>query len=145
MTDQEPRFLDTNILLRHLLRDDEEKATRALALLVRVARGEEVVEASLIVFFEVVFTLHRQYRLPRQQIRDLLAPIIALPGIRLEGKHMFARALELFVEDNADFADAFNVAVMEARGISEIYSWDTDFDRIPGLTRVEPEARGIAD
>jgi predicted nucleic acid-binding protein len=139
VTDQEPRFLDTNVLIRHLSQDDEEKAARALALLLRVARGEEVVEASPIVFFEVIFTLHRQYRLPRQQIRDLAAPIIALSGLRLEDKPLFERALELFVELNTDVADAFNVAVMEARGIDTIYSWDTDFDRFPDPTRLEPD------
>jgi predicted nucleic acid-binding protein len=27
---------------------------------------------------------------------------------------------------------------MQSRGITEVYSWDTDFDRIEGLTRIEP-------
>ena len=38
------RFLDTNILLRYLTRDDEAKAQQALALLRRVERDEEQVE-----------------------------------------------------------------------------------------------------
>ena len=29
---------------------------------------------------------------------------------------------------------------MEARGIDEVYSYDTDFDRVEGIIRVEPEA-----
>ena len=33
-----PRFLDTNILLRYLTRDDEEKDRACLALLLRVER-----------------------------------------------------------------------------------------------------------
>jgi predicted nucleic acid-binding protein len=37
------------------------------------------------------------------------------------------------------YADAFNAAYMQSRGITEIYSWDTDFDRLPGITRIEPE------
>ena len=54
-----PRFLDTNILLRYLTRDDEEKARRALALLLRVERGEEEVVTSPMVVFETIFTLQR--------------------------------------------------------------------------------------
>jgi len=27
---------------------------------------------------------------------------------------------------------------MQSLKLSEIYSWDTDFDRVEGLTRVEP-------
>ena len=36
------------------------------------------------------------------------------------------------------FADAFNVAFMEERQVKEIYSYDTDFDRIDDLKRLEP-------
>ena len=28
---------------------------------------------------------------------------------------------------------------MRARGINEVYSYDTDFDRVDGISRVEPE------
>ncbi len=136
----EPRFLDTNILLRYLVRDNEEQALRAFALLVRVERGQELIETSSLVLFEVIFSLHRRYRMPRRKIRDLVMPILDLDGLRLDGKHLFVRALDLFVERNADFADGYNVAVMEERGIGEIYSWDDDFDRLPGVRRVEPEA-----
>ena len=136
----EPRFLDTNILLRYLVRDNEDQALRAFALLVRVERGQELVETSSLDVFEVIFSLHRRYRMPRRQIRDLVMPIIVLNGFQLEDKHLFERALNLFIERNADFADAYNVAVMEERGIDELYSWDADFDRFPGVTRVEPDA-----
>ncbi len=141
----ERRFLDSNILLRYFTRDDEEKAERALALLQLVERGVEQVETSPIVIFEVVFTLHRRYRMPRGRIRDLVAPIIDLRGLRLDGKAVFARALDLFAVANVAFGDAFNVATMEARGIYTIYSWDADFDRFPGLTRVEPDLTEAAE
>lgn len=29
---------------------------------------------------------------------------------------------------------------MLAQGLTEVYSWDEDFDRIPALTRIEPSA-----
>src|SRR5207237_10782451 len=43
------RFLDTNILLRFLTRDDEGKATASLALLTRIEQGEEKVVTSPLV------------------------------------------------------------------------------------------------
>ena len=135
-----PRFLDTDALLRYFTRDDEEKAARVLALLTRVERGEERVETSPMIIFEVVFTLQKQYRVPREQIRDLLTPIIALRGLRLASKHVFLRALDLYVAHNLSFADAFNAAQMAARGIATIYTWDKDYDRVPGVERVEPTA-----
>jgi predicted nucleic acid-binding protein len=34
--------------------------------------------------------------------------------------------------------DALNVAIMQANGLTRIASHDTDFDRVPGLTRYAP-------
>lgn len=139
MTPSEPRFLDSNILLAFLTRDEEEKAQRALALLLRVEAGEERLETSSLVVFEVVFTLGRRYRMAKDRIREVVGPIVEMRNLHLENKQLFARALDLFVERHVPFADAFNVATLEARGITTIYSWDRDFERFPGVTRLEPE------
>ncbi len=135
-----PRFLDTNILLRYFTRDDLTKAEQALALLLRVERGEEKVATSALVIFETVFTLQHTYRQPRETIKTLVGDVIALRGLELPGKHLFERALDLFVEHPISFADAYNAAYMQARGFFEIYSWDGDFDRFPGISRLEPGA-----
>src|SRR5919204_3943451 len=92
-----PRLLDTNILLRHLTRDDSAKAGRALALLERVARGQEALVTTPMVIFETVFTLQHSYHVARPQIREQLLPILALRGLALPNKRRYARALDLFV------------------------------------------------
>jgi uncharacterized protein len=136
------RFLDANILLRFLAQPvsaaDQRKAELARDLLLRVERSEERVTTSLLVIFETIFTLHRTYRAPRDAIRDRLTEIISLRGLTLPGKRLLLQALQLFAQTNLSFGDAYNVVSMQAQGITEIYSWDTDFDHIPGITRVEP-------
>lgn len=97
-----------------------------------------MVETSPLVIFETVFTLQRHYGVSRTRIRDLVDPLIALRGLRLPGKAVFRRALELYATRNVSFADAFSVATMHARGLTAIYSWDEDFDRFEGIVRVEP-------
>jgi predicted nucleic acid-binding protein len=136
------RFLDANILLRYLAKpvtaEDQHKAERARDLLLRVERGEERVVTSALVIFETIFTLHRSYRAPRTEIRDRVSEILSLRGVALPGKRAFLQALGLFAQTNLSFKDAYNVIVMHAQGLTEIYSWDTDFDRVQGITRVEP-------
>lgn len=132
------RFLDTNILLRYFTRDDEEKAQHALELLLRVERGEEKVTTSSLVIFETVFTLQSFYRVPRGQIKELLLPILTMRGLHLPGKHIYHQALELYCSKNISFADAYNAAYMVAERVSHIYSWDSDFDKIDDIVRVEP-------
>lgn len=133
-----PRFLDTNILLRYLTRDDETKAEQALALLLRIEQNEEKAVTSPMVIFETVFTLQRFYQISRERIGKLVLPIVDLRGLQLANKHIYHRAFELYISHNVSFADAYNAAHMQARQLTEIYSWDRDFDRIPGITRVEP-------
>lgn len=138
-----PRFLDTNVLLRYLTRDDEHKAQACLALLLRVERGEEQVITSDLVIAETVFTLQspRQYGLSRDRIRQLIEPIVGLPGLRLPNKALYRRAFDLYCGQRISFTDAFNVAYMERHGLNEVYSYDTDFDRVRGIRRIQPEER----
>src|SRR5262245_18523996 len=132
------RFLDTNVLLRHLTGDDAQKANRAMALLHRVEEGDERVATSQMVIFEVVFTLQTSYRLSKPRIRELLLPLSDLPGIEIPDKSLFAQAFEIYIDQNVSFSDGYNAAYMKHRNINEIYSWDADFNRIPGIVRVEP-------
>ncbi len=139
MTSDALRFLDTNVLLRYFTRDDEAKAHKALALLSRIESGEEKVETSLLVIFEAVYTLQRLYRVPRARIRDLLVPLLHLRGLRLPNKGLCIEALDLFADSNISFAAAFNAAYMQGVGVTEVYSWDPDMDKVEGLKRIEPE------
>lgn len=134
----ETSFLDTNILLRYLTADDERKAQRALNLLMRVEQGEERIITSSLVIFETVFTLQSFYKAPRQRIKELLVPVISLRGLHLPGKNVYYQAFDLYVTKNISFADAYNAAYMLDKEIERIYSWDTDFDKIEGVIRVEP-------
>lgn len=134
-----PRFLDTNILVRFMTNDNEDRARRGLALLAQVERGEVRLVTSTMVIFETVFTLRRTYRVSHARIRDNLVPILTLEGLQVPDRRLLLRALDLCVEFNVPLADAYNVASMEALGISEIFSWDPHFDRFPDIRRLEPE------
>jgi predicted nucleic acid-binding protein len=135
------KFLDTNVILRYLVRDDEGKAEAARTLFQRVDRGEEELTTSETVWAEAVYVLSSRalYGLPREDIRDRLQPLVAWRGLRLSNRKLVQRALELYA-DNAflDFEDALSVAHMEEQGIAEIVSYDADFDSISGITRAEP-------
>ena len=70
-----------------------------------------------------------------------LKPIIALPGLKLTQKRLYLRALDIYASyTDLDFEDAVSVAIVEQMEAAELYSYDTDFDQVPSLTRVEPAA-----
>ena len=78
------------------------------------------------------------YNLPRDQIRARLYPLLTLRGLRLPQRQTVLRALDLYVAYEIDFEDALIVAHMERQAIRELYSYDRDFDQVPGVNRQEP-------
>lgn len=132
------RFVDTNVFLRHLVADLPDQSPHATELLLTIERGDEQVQCSQVVILEVVFTLQKFYRLSLLEVKDLLLPVISLPGLRLPQKDLLEPAFDLAIEKNIDFQDALNVIIMHSLNLSEIYSWDRHFDRIDGISRIEP-------
>lgn len=131
-------FLDTNVFLRHLLADHPEQSPRATAYFRRIEAGSVQVRTSDLVVFETVFTLQRQYRRSRTAIRDALLPLLELPGIVLPGKRRFRQVFDLYIGQNIAFADAYHAVLMRQLGLTEVVSFDREFDRVAGFQRVEP-------
>jgi len=136
------RFIDTNILIRYLTNDDLQKAQRALRLLERVADGAEEVVTTPLVIFETVFLLEKSYSLTKADVRAKVTTLLALQGLQLREKPLCLEALDSYVDQNISYADAYNAAWMRANGITEVYSWDREFDRLPALRRIEPRLDG---
>lgn len=131
-------FLDTNVFVRHLTQDNTDHSPRASELLLRIAQGTQQVRTADTVVFETVFLLEKQYRHPKATIRANVLPLLTLPGIILPGKERFEKVFDYYVRRNLPFADAYHIALMEAEGLTEIITFDEDFDRIPGIVRIEP-------
>ena len=137
------RFLDTNVILRYLTRDDEAKADACYKLFQAVQQGVEELFTCESIIAEVVYVLSSSrapYQLSHSEVRDRLLPILSLRGLKLPQKRTYMRALDLYgTTPFLDFEDAVAVAHMEQRDILEIVSYDKDFDRIAGVRRTEPK------
>lgn len=134
-------FVDTDVIVRLLTGDDAAKQAAALVLFAEVAAGRLTVAAPDTVIADTVFVLGSPaiYKLPRAHVRELLAPIVSLRHFRLPNRRILLRALDIYAATRMDFGDAMTVASMEQRVSTTLYSWDRDFDRIPGIQRVEPD------
>lgn len=130
-------FLDTNVFLRHLRQDDPLFSPKATAILTRIEQGDLRVRTADTVVFETVFTLQRFYQQPRASIADALLPLIELPGILLPGKRAYRRVFALYRSTPLGFADCCHVVLMQRLKLTEILSFDTGFDKIPGIKRRE--------
>lgn len=136
------KFLDTNIIIRFLTRDDPVKASACYRLFQRAATGDERLFTTETIIAEATYVLTSSrlpYQLTHREIRDRLIPIVMLDGLRMPQKEACVSALEIYASfPYLDFEDALAVAYMKQRGIEEIVSYDADFDRVVGIERTEP-------
>ncbi|MBC8255413.1 MAG: PIN domain-containing protein [Ardenticatenia bacterium] len=134
------QFVDANVFIRFLTRDNPEKAQACFELFQKAKKREILLTTSESVIAEVVYVLSSKqlFGLPREQIRALLYPLLSLPGLKLTHRQMYLRALDLYAAYPIDMEDALIAAEMERQRITEVYSYDRDFDHLPEVTRLEP-------
>jgi len=133
-------FIDTDVIIRLLTQDDLKKQEEAAKLFEAVKAGRVKLAAPDAVIADAVYVLSspRLYNLPRSDVHELLSPLVRLPGFKVENRAAVLRALELYASTMVDFSDALIVAAMEQAGSKTLYSYDTHFDRLQGITRMEP-------
>lgn len=135
-------FIDTDVIIRLLTGDDPDKQDKAARLFKQVEEGSLTVAAPYTVIADAVYVLSspRVYNLPRQQVTDILTPLVRLPEFRVENRRAVLAALALYGygRTKLDFGDALIVAAMQQSGSQVVYSYDADFDRIDGIDRQKP-------
>lgn len=131
-------FLDTNVIIYHLRGEDLRVAERCHQLLARAEDNAVELVTSELVIAEAVWVLQSQSGLPRELIRDYLMPILRMPGLRIPNKSIWPSVFDLFCEKRVDFIDAYNAVAMKRAGVTQIYSYDRDFDKIEGIERLTP-------
>jgi predicted nucleic acid-binding protein len=133
-------FLDTNVIVRHLLQDHPDHSLRSSKLIDQIAKGKRTVWITDTVVFETVFVLNQIYEVPRPDIAHELAQLLQIPGIQIASRVEMLRSLELWVQETPlSFADCYHLVTAKSLGLSEIYSFDKKMGRYPGVDRVEPE------
>jgi predicted nucleic acid-binding protein len=132
-------FVDTNIFLRYLTKDDPAKYDRCREVFKKAIEGEISLFTSEMVIAELIWTLLSYYRVPKAEVIEKVSIIISTSNLHLDNKSIIADSLVLFSQKNIDYIDAYNAVFMKSQGLKKIYSYDEDFDIIDGMVeRKEP-------
>jgi predicted nucleic-acid-binding protein len=96
--------IDTNVLVRLVVRDDDVQARRAAALF-----EQNEIYVCKTVLLETEWVLRFSYELDEAAILDALKGVVGLPHVSVEDGLAVAEALDLLAA-GMDFADALHVA-----------------------------------
>jgi len=134
----ETKFVDTNIFLRYLTKDDPSKYEKCKEMFKKAMKGEIAITTSAMVIAELVWTLLSYYKVPKAEVVEKVTVIVGTKNLSIPDKHIVADALVLYARKNIDFIDAYNAIFMRYHGLCEIYSYDEDFELIEDIQRQEP-------
>lgn len=97
--------VDTNVLVRFLVRDDPVQSETASAFFRRAQSRGETLYISQVVLCEVVWVLDSAYRYPRERIVDVLERLLRTRQLRFEEPRRIREAADLYRALGGDFAD----------------------------------------
>ena len=125
--------LDTNIVMRFLVRDDlsqAEAAERLISGLTPENRGFICREAMM----ELIWVLERVYKLPRATIGATIFELVASVDLIVENDLAMTHAAYRYMQGGVDFADLMILAAANHRRATPLYTFDHKLARLEGVT-----------
>ncbi|MBI5633220.1 MAG: type II toxin-antitoxin system VapC family toxin [Nitrospirae bacterium] len=97
--------LDTNVLVRYLVRDDQKQAQKAASLINSVSSSGEFCYINAVVLCELVWVLESAYRYSKKEIADVIDKILVTRQFEVDRKDLVIHALREYREGKGDLAD----------------------------------------
>lgn len=117
--------IDTNVLVRRLVRDDENQSRTAASLI-----SSQPVFVATTALMESEWVLRKTYRFSRSQIVTALEAFLGLRSVTVDHAPSVKRVLDAFAA-GLDFADAVHLA--QSRSADQFATFDPDLVRIAAL------------
>jgi len=116
--------LDTNILVRYIVRDDARQAQVATRLIELRCTAEDPGLVNLIVLCELVWVLDRGYEYDRKTISGVIRRLLTVEELHVDGSDLAWQALNLYESGKADFADYLIGLSNRSRKAAVTYTFD---------------------
>jgi predicted nucleic-acid-binding protein len=97
--------LDTNVLVRFLVKDDPRQAAKATAYIHEACSRDESLWLNHIVLCELVWVLESAYDHPKTAILDVMEKLLLTKQFQVERKDDVWAAIEQYRNGAGDFAD----------------------------------------
>ncbi|MDA8389205.1 MAG: type II toxin-antitoxin system VapC family toxin [Gammaproteobacteria bacterium] len=128
--------IDTNVLVRFLVRDDEAQFEKARRLIKREVSARRRVFVNQLVIMETEWVLRSRYAVSKQQITEALSGLLGAADVQLEDEHTVEQALFFWKDATVDFADCLIGAKNQRLGCRATASFDAKASKLPGFVAV---------
>ena len=124
--------LDTNVLVRYIMQDDAKQSPQATKLMESLDADHQGF-VSLVSVVELYWVLTSCYDLSGQQVKLVLESLLRTRQIIVDRADQVLRALRIFDEGKADFADCLIERTAAAAGCTETVTFDVGAAKHAGM------------
>lgn len=124
--------LDTNVLVRYLVQDDDRQVAAARKLILAAVRAGETLYVPITVLLELEWVLRSSFGFEKEQIVATLSSLLASVELSFESEAAAEIALALYQRGQADFSDCVHVALAHAAGQSPLWTFDRAASKLDG-------------
>jgi len=122
--------LDTNVLLRYLLQDDEVQGEKAARAIGQAAARKETLFISVVVLCKAVWVLESGYGYRKADIVGVLDELFETGGFEIEQRDLVRLALDDYRANKADFADCWIGRTNEAHHCRHTMTFDRTLNTV---------------
>lgn len=124
--------LDTNVLVRYLVRDDARQMHAAAQLIRGVVERGESLYVPVTVLLELEWVLRASYGFAKADVMTAFAALLSAAELRIDAESALEAALRHYGQGRADFADCLHVALAEQAHEAPLWTFDKACARIEG-------------
>ena len=125
--------IDTNILVRFLVRDDEAQFEKARRLIRREDAAGRGVFVSQLVLLETEWVLRSRYGLQKIEIIEAVSALLGAGDVQFEDEPAIEEALFVWKDRSVGFADCLIGAQNRRLGCSATATFDAKASKLPGF------------
>lgn len=128
--------IDTNVLVRFLVRDDEAQFEKTRKLFKREVVAGQRVFVNQLVLLETEWVLRSRYAVSKIQIIEAISSLLDAADVQFEDEPTIEEALFIWKESTADFADCLIGAKNRRLGCRATVSFDAKASKLPSFIAV---------
>jgi predicted nucleic-acid-binding protein len=124
--------LDTNVLVRYLVKEDGVQFAAAKKLIQTALSSGQRLYIPITVMLELEWVLRSVFDFDKEQLSNTLASLLAAAELTIESEHAVEIALALYKKNSADFADCVHIALSHLAGEAPLWTFDRSASKISG-------------
>lgn len=124
--------LDTNLLVRYLVRDDETQLEAVTELLRSCIQHGVPLFVPITVALELEWVLRSRYALDKSQVCAALADLLSTEELYFESENALEVALAIYRAHRTDFSDCMHVALAVQAGERPLWTFDQAAAKVDG-------------